>query len=354
MNVASSERRIVISAAASLLPQPQFLRLRQGSPLARAMDTIISGMAGAEPTLALIDAENFASRWPLRKRSGSQWLCHVVARSLEDAALSNPKRRPVTVSAVNCLPYLYISGEMKANPFSFKQNLEHQTPSFLGDEFDLTGAQFTLREGDNCGLVAIEALIHRLGEAEATLICGVSSPHPLLKRIEISTELRAAEAAFPGVSKGSNLRFSEGAAALVIERIETASARKVRPLAEIVGWYHALHLLDYTDTARIETSLRRSMRKLKALTERPVRFVYACFRRNTLLASIEQKVLVSEFPEAEIVSTVNSRGDCSPIDGLIDIEDACRNRLDSTGDVVVQKISSCGHYAGVILREVQP
>jgi hypothetical protein len=97
------------------------------------------------------------------------------------------------------------------------------------------------------------------------------------------------------------------------------------------------------------------MSRLRQSADRPVRIVYACQRHNHLINQIERKVTGELFPDAEILSTLPMRGDCGPIDGLLDIEDACRRLAGEDaihGDVLVQKLSSMGHYAGVRLRGV--
>jgi hypothetical protein len=348
----------VITAAAAVLPplderdgSAAFAPLDSGSPLAQRLDDRIARVTGSRPAIARVPGEPATESRRFHRR-GSGWLCRAVEEAARGARLPIDPRRSLDVAVACSASYLYFSGET-GNPFSFKTNLEHQTPARVGDALGFVGPQYTVREGDSADLASLATIASAFGSRDgAAMIGGISDPHHLLSRLELAGELDVAQAARAAPEPlALNTRFSEGAAAVLVESRARAEARAAPIVATIAGSYQCLRALDYRDERRIEAHLERCVGRLLARSAGGVHAVYGCFRRNEIVADLERSVLSRLLPRAALRSTVTTRGDLGPVSGLVDVALAVEAlRSEGGGEILVHKVSRTGHYAGVLLR----
>jgi hypothetical protein len=286
----------------------------------------------------------------------------------------NTKKQRIGIA--NTLCYSFFNNEEKVNLFNFKANLEHQTPALVGGCLDCFGPQFVVKEGDNSDLICIDSLVAAMQYLPGpVIVSGISEPHPLLISAEVMSECKDVERASPREKVRINTRFTEGVASVFLEKAESAAERRCTPLAKIAGSYQCMRNFDYTRPRAIEEHLKQSLEKVVKHSSGNIRAVFGCFRHNEKIHDIEMNILSRLLPHASIINTAAFLGDVSPVSGLIDLYFAAsgyqnnvlpggreRTQNGETAlklaslpfqgeEILIQKISRFGHYAGVVLGE---
>jgi hypothetical protein len=289
------------------------------------------------------------------KRRTTVRLYHCIRRMMENTGKKKNQNFKNT-GIVKILEYSFFTSDACMNPFNFKANLEHQTAAPIGKWFNCQGPQLVFKEGDNCDLAAICFLSSMMGDFPGPMIiAGISEPHPLLTSMEVISEGESLKQA--GVNgTAMNLCFSDGAAAVLMESPSSAQNAKRTPLARIEACFQSMRSFDYAAPRAIEKHLETCMENLANKAYGEIDMVFACFRRNGLVADMEKKAVTRIFPRAEVFSSVEVLGDLGPISGLLDLGRALngnenhKNADGNGGRVLIQKISRAGHYAGVVIK----
>nr|WP_319492310.1 hypothetical protein [uncultured Desulfobacter sp.] len=291
------------------------------------------------------------------KRQTTVRLYHCIRRMMETTG-KQKNQNSKNIGIAKILGYSFFTSDARMNPFNFKANLEHQTAAPIGKWFNCQGPQLVFKEGDNCDLAAICFLSSMIEDFSGPMIvAGISEPHPLLTCMEVISEGENLKQA--GVNGTTmNLRFSEGAAAVLLESPSSAQKSKRRPLARIEASFQSMRCFDYASSRGIEKHLETCMETLANKAAGDIDMVFACFRRNSLVVDLEKKAANRIFPRAELVSSVEVLGDLGPISGLVDLGRALsvnknenhNGSAKKIGRVLIQKISRAGHYAGVVIN----
>lgn len=185
---------------------------------------------------------------PFRGSRSDRMAIDAVAQALEQAGL---RRNDAPLRGAGMMLGGTVGGMLDSEKFAFDlikrgrasaAALRHHEPASAVDLccglFGLSGPSSTLSTACSSGAMAIAAAAQMIESAEADIMlaCGADSLSRLTLNGFASLLLVDPEGCRPFDADRSGMNLGEGAAALVLESVESADRRGVRPLAGLSGW----------------------------------------------------------------------------------------------------------------------
>lgn len=286
-----------------------------------------------------------------------------------------------------------IYGPMISGRKSRRELLMNFFPSFLLRYFNIHGPFFTLRDGENSSVLAIEIAkgIIESGDCSIVLIGGISCLKGELVMAELLEELRC----FTIKCRRKNVRceetfnkkFSEGAVFIALEDLESAIQRKANILAEISGVFSFNKRVERVarDNEFLKAiknnivELMSTVIKSSELSIEDISLIDANLPRNYYLDKAELmavRELMDGDGERRIISTKTIIGEISPlnaffslilainaldtdiIQGGLFVEEENPNlfyrRKEKIDAVLINSFSRLGNYSSLLLKRYNP